>query len=155
MTRFIGEYDAKLDNKGRFILPAPLKKQVPKEANDQFVINRGFEKCLIMYPRNEWDIIADEINKLNPYVKENRDFIRYFFRGATELSLDSSSRLLLPKRLLEYGGIANDIVLFAHTNKIEIWSTELYNTILDKEPDDFAALAEKVMGKNNDTANGN
>ena len=155
MTRFIGEYDAKLDNKGRFILPASLKKQVPQEANDQFVINRGFEKCLIIYPRNEWDIITDEINKLNPYVKENREFIRYFFRGATELSLDSSSRLLLPKRLLEYCGIGNEIVLFAHTNKIEIWSSELYNTILDKEPDDFAALAEKVMGKNNDTANGN
>jgi MraZ protein len=155
MTRFIGEYDCKIDNKGRFILPALLKKQVPQEAADQFVINRGFEKCLVMYPRNEWDIITEEINKLNAYVKENRDFVRYFFRGATELTLDSSARLLLPKRLTEYAGINNDIVLFAHTNKIEIWSAEVYNAVLDKEPEDFAKLAEKVMGKNNDTSNGN
>jgi MraZ protein len=154
MTRFIGEFECRMDNKGRFILPAGLKKQVPQEADSQFVVNRGFEKCLIMYPRNEWDTITDEINKLNPYVKENRDFIRYFFRGATELTLDSSARLLLPKRLLEYGSIENDIILFAHTNKIEIWSAALYNTILENEPEDFARLAEKVMGKNNES-NGN
>src|SRR5438105_2096401 len=122
MTHFIGEYECKLDSKGRFILPASLKKQVPQEAAEQFVVNRGFEKCLILYPRNEWELITGEINKLNHYVKQNRDFIRYFYRGATELTLDSSARLLLPKRLLEYGGIDKDIILFAHTNKIEIWS---------------------------------
>jgi len=155
MTRFIGEYDCRLDNKGRVILPASLKKQIPKEADNQFVVNRGFEKYLVMYPKNEWDIITDEINKLNQYVKENRDFIRYFYRGATELTLDSAARLLLPKRLLEYAGIGQDVVLFAHTNKIEIWSAESYNNILANEPNDFAALAEKVMVKNNDAANGN
>jgi MraZ protein len=147
MTRFFGEFECKTDNKGRFILPASLKKQMPQEADGQFVVNRGFEKCLIMYPRNEWDSITDEINGLNPYVQENREFIRYFFRGATELTLDNAARLLLPKRLLEYAGIDKDIVLFAHTNKIEIWSAELYNTILDNEPENFASLAEKVMGK--------
>lgn len=155
MTRFIGEYECRLDNKGRLILPAALKKQVPQEADGQFVVNRGFEKYLVMYPKNEWDTITDEINRLNQYVKENRDFIRYFYRGATELSLDGSARLLLPKRLQEYAGISQDIVLFAHTNKIEIWSAESYNNILANEPNDFAALAEKVMVKNNDAANGN
>jgi MraZ protein len=147
MTRFLGEYDCKLDAKGRFIMPTVLRKQVPQEAADRFVVNRGFEKCLVMYPRNEWEIIADEINKLNPYVKRNREFIRYFFRGATELTLDSAGRLLLPRRLLEYAGITKDAVLFAHTNKIEIWAEELYNTVLGSEPEDFADLAESVMGK--------
>ena len=155
MTRFIGEYECRLDNKGRLILPAALKKQIPQEADGQFVVNRGFEKYLVMYPKNEWDTITDEINRLNQYVKENRDFIRYFYRGATELSLDSSARLLLPKRLQEYAGINQDIVLFAHTNKIEIWSAESYNNILANEPNDFAALAEKVMVKKDDAANGN
>lgn len=151
MTRFLGEFECKLDGKGRFILPTALRKQVPLEASDQFVVNRGFEKCLVMYPRNEWDKISDEINKLNPYVKRNREFIRYFYRGATELSLDNASRLLLPKRLLEYAEIDKDVVLFASTNKIEIWSQGLYDNMLGDEPEDFADLAEAVMGKSGGT----
>jgi MraZ protein len=130
-------------------MPSSLRKQVPQEAADRFVINRGFEQCLVMYPVNEWQKITDEINKLNPYVKKNRDFIRYFFRGAVELTLDSSARLLLPKRLLEYANIDKDVVLFAHTNKIEIWAEQLYNNVLDNEPEDFADLAESVMGNKN------
>jgi MraZ protein len=149
MKSLIGEFDCTLDSKGRFIMPTGLRKQIPQEAGDKFVINRGFEKCLVMYPFNEWEKISEEINKLNPYVQQNRDFIRYFFRGAIELSLDASSRLLLPKRLLDYAGISKDVVLFAHTNKIEIWSEELYNNIMDSEPENFAGLAEKVMGGGN------
>lgn len=149
MKSLIGEFDCTLDSKGRFIMPQALRKQIPQEAGDKFVINRGFEKCLVMYPFNEWEKISEEINKLNPYVQQNRDFIRYFFRGAIELTLDASSRLLLPKRLLDYAGISKDIVLFAHTNKVEIWSEELYNNIMDSEPENFAGLAEKVMGGGN------
>jgi MraZ protein len=151
MTRLIGEYECKLDPKGRFILPTGLKKQIPQEAGEHFVVNRGFEKCLILYPKNEWDVISDEINKLNPYVKRNREFIRYFYRGATELMLDNAARLLLPKRLLEYAEIDKDVVLFAHTNKIEIWSAALYDNVLGNEPEDFADLAESVMGGNGNT----
>ncbi|MGZ5243915.1 MAG: division/cell wall cluster transcriptional repressor MraZ [Bacteroidia bacterium] len=149
MKSLIGEYDCTLDSKGRFIMPTALRRQIPQEAGDKFVINRGFEKCLVMYPFSEWEKISEEINKLNPYVQQNRDFIRYFFRGAIELSLDASSRLLLPKRLLDYAGISKDVVLFAHTNKVEIWSEELYNNIMDSEPANFADLAEKVMGGSN------
>ena len=151
MTRFLGEYECTIDSKGRFILPAQLKKQVPQESDGQFVVSRGFEKCLVMYPRHEWDAISDEINKLNPYVKENREFIRYFFRGASEISLDSAARLLLPKSLMEYAGIQKDIVLFTHTNKIEIWDAHTYNNLLNQEPEDFSTLAEKVMGKPKET----
>jgi MraZ protein len=149
MTRFLGEFECKLDDKGRFALPSGLKKQVPQEAGEKFVLNRGFEKCLVLYPRNEWDKITEEINKLNPYVKKNRDFLRYFFRGATEITLDNAARILLPKRLQEYAGINREIVLFGHTNKIEVWAAELYDTMLGDEPEDFADLAENVMGGGN------
>ena len=146
MTNFLGEYNCKLDGKNRFILPAGLKKQIPTEAKGQFVINRGIEKCLVLYPRNEWDKITEEINKLNPYKKENRRFMRYFFRGATELQLDGSDRLLLPQQLQDYADIEKEIVLFAHTNKIEIWAKAEYEDLMTEEPEDFAELAEKVMG---------
>lgn len=146
MTNFLGEYECKLDAKGRFILPSGLKKQVPAEANGQFVVNRGFEKCLVLYPYNEWEKITKEVNKLNQFVKKNRQFVRHFFRGATEVTLDGSDRMLLPKPLKSYAEINKEMVLFAHTNKIEIWAKEAYEDLLSDEPEDFADLAEQVMG---------
>jgi MraZ protein len=148
MTNLIGEYECRIDAKGRFMLPAGLKKQLPPEVQDRFVINRGFEKCLVLYPRNVWKVISDEVNQLNLYNKKNRDFVRYFYRGATELVLDSASRLLLPKQLSAYAGIEKEIVLSAFSNRIEIWARGVYQNLLTNEPEDFSSLAEEVMGKN-------
>lgn len=148
MTNLIGEYECRIDAKGRFMLPAGLKKQLPPEVRDRFVINRGFEKCLVLYPMNVWKVISDEVNQLNLYNKKNRDFVRYFYRGATELILDSASRLLLPKQLSLYAGIEKEIVLSAFSNRIEIWAKGVYQNLLTNEPEDFSSLAEDVMGKN-------
>jgi MraZ protein len=106
-----------------------------------------------MYPLNEWKVISEEVNGLNLYSKKNREFARYFFRGASELSLDATSRLLLPKSLLEYASIEKDVVLFAYSNRIEVWSKANYDTMLGDEPEDFASLAEEVMAKNKSNAN--
>ncbi|MFH0866592.1 MAG: division/cell wall cluster transcriptional repressor MraZ [Bacteroidota bacterium] len=155
MTNLIGEYECRIDAKGRFMLPAGLKKQLPPEVQDRFVINRGFEKCLVLYPGNVWKVISDEVNQLNLYNKKNRDFVRYFYRGATELILDSASRLLLPKQLSLYAGIEKEVVLSAFSNRIEIWAKGVYQNLLTNEPEDFSSLAEEVMGKNDnkDTKN--
>ncbi len=153
MSHFLGEYECKLDPKGRLMIPAGLKKQLSPEAQDRFVINRGFEKCLVLYPLNEWKTISDEVNGLNLYAKKNRDFARYFFRGATELALDGNSRILLPKTLLEYATIDKELVLFAYSNRIEVWSKAGYEAMLNDEPDDFASLAEEVMAKNKSKEN--
>jgi MraZ protein len=149
MTQFLGEFECKLDAKGRLMLPSALRKQVSPEAQEKFVVNRGFENCLALYPFNEWQKISAEVNRLNMYVKKNREFARYFYRGATELELDTAGRLLLPKRLLEYAGADKDIILSAFSNKIEVWSKDKFESILNDEPADFAALAEEVMGKIN------
>jgi MraZ protein len=127
-------------------MPSGLLKQLKGLESEGFVANRGFEKCIALYPNREWKKIAAEINGLNLYVKKNRDFVRYFFRGATEMEIDSSERLLIPKSLLEYIGANKELVLFAYFNRIEIWAKELYGNILDDEPNDFAQLAEEVMG---------
>ncbi len=146
MTNFIGEFDCKLDAKGRLMLPSSLRKQLDPAAQESFVMNRGFEKCLVLYPKNDWKYISEEVNKLNQYVKKNREFTRYFYRGATELALDGTGRLLFPKRLFDYAGVQKEVVLFAHGNKIEIWDKEAYDNLLTDEPDEFASLAEEVMG---------
>lgn len=147
MGQLIGEFDCKLDAKGRMALPAALKKQLPDAERLGLVINRGFEKHLVIYPRNEWDQITAKLTKLNQYVAKNRKFIRDFTRGATELMLDSAGRVLLPKTLLEYGRIDNEVVLFCQFNKIEVWSKDAYNKLWEEDGnDDFVALAEEVMG---------
>lgn len=146
MLQLLGEYTCKIDAKGRLRLPSPLLKQLGKYAEQGFVLNRGFEKCLVLYPRLSWDSHAKEIQQLNQYVKRNRDFVRYFFRGATELELDGNTRLLLPKPLLQYAHIDKELILLAYFDKIEIWSKEQYDALLEQEPEDFEALAEDVMG---------
>jgi MraZ protein len=147
VSQLHGEYVCKLDAKGRLIIPAALKKQLPKAAKDIFFINRGFEKCCVLYPSNEWATISAEINKLSDYIKKEREFKRYFLRGASQLEMDAASRVLIPKTLLEYSGASTEVVLLAYGNKIELWSKAGYDKMLSEEPADFSALAEEVMSK--------
>ncbi|MFO7998638.1 MAG: division/cell wall cluster transcriptional repressor MraZ [Bacteroidales bacterium] len=154
MAHLIGEYDCKLDAKGRFVLPSGLKKQLMPDDQERFVMNRGFEKNLTLYPDSEWQKISREINALNLYNKKNREFVRYFFRGASELTADSTNRLLVPKSLMEYAGIDKEVVLFAYGQRIEIWARDLYEEMMRNEPEDFSALAEEVMGKINNESGG-
>ncbi len=151
MNNLIGEFDCKLDSKSRFTMPSQLKKQFGQDDQFSFVMNRGFEKCLVLYPLSEWKKISDELSKLNIYKKKERNFLRYFLRGATNLTLDGNNRLLLPKTLMLYAEIEKDIILFAQFNRVEIWAKTLYENLLTDEPDDFATLAEDVMGADNES----
>ena len=147
MTLLHGEYECRIDEKGRIILPAGLKKQLPPEAQEKFIINRGFENCLTMYPINEWNEVSKDVNQLNLFVKDHRIFARNFNRGATELQLDASNRVLIPKTLLEYARIQKDLILSAFSNRIEVWAKEEYEQHLKMSDDEYADLAEKVMEK--------
>lgn len=146
MSHLLGEFECKLDAKGRLMLPAGLRKQMPEAEKDGLVVNRGFERHLVVYSRKEWDKIMEDLSRLNQYEKKTRDFIRYFTRGATELSLDSAGRVLFPKSLLDYAGIGTDAVLSSQFNKIEVWAKDAYDAQMDNEPENFANLAEEVMG---------
>jgi MraZ protein len=147
MIGFIGEYEATLDNKGRFLLPSGFKKQLPEGATENFVVNRGFEKCLSLYPMKSWKPIFAQISDLNDFDPDVRKFRRYFLNGATQIELDSASRLLLPKNLMEYAGLEKDIVLVSAVNKIEIWDKNKYQEFFETfSPDAFSNLANQVMG---------
>ena len=91
--------------------------------------------------------ISEEVNQLNLYVKKNREFLRKFNRGAMEIELDGTNRMLLPKSLLDYAGIEKDIILFAFGNRVEVWAEKEYHKMMKDESVDFASLAEEVMGK--------
>lgn len=146
MTSFLGEFECKLDNKSRFLLPSGLRKQLDPEAKEQFVMNRGFEGCLVLYPITDWQKITSRLQKLNLFVAKNRAFYRQFHNGATAVSLDNNGRVLVPKTLMDYADLKKDIVLFAYADRIEIWSKGRYEKVMDQDADAFAQLAEEVMG---------
>jgi MraZ protein len=150
MIGFLGEYEATIDNKGRFLLPAGIKKQLPEGDNTQFVINRGFEKCLTLYPIKTWEPIFSEISKLNDFDPKVREFRRYFLNGATVLELDTANRLLIPPNLKDHAGLEKDIVLVSAINKLEIWDKSKYQQFFESySPEAFSDLAQQVMGGSN------
>ena len=150
MISFLGEYEATLDSKGRFLLPAGLKRQIPDGESTRFVINRGFEKCLTLYPMQSWQPLYDQISTLNDFDPKVREFRRYFLNGAIMVEPDAAGRLLIPQNLKDYAGLGKDIVLAAAVNKIEIWDKEGYQKFFESySPDDFSSLAQMVMVNGN------
>jgi MraZ protein len=147
MATFIGDYPCKVDAKGRIILPMAFKKQMPAAAQDHFVVRKDiFENCLVLYAIDDWNRQLEKIRKrINPYNREHNMFLRNFFKGTAELSLDNNNRMLIPKRLFDLIGAERDVVLAGQDGRIEIWSASVYDTI-EMPAEDFANLAEKLMG---------
>ncbi len=148
MKPLIGEYECKVDSKGRFLMPSGLRKQLPEDQQSEFVINKGLGKCLVLYPMSVWERELAKIQARNQYVKKNRDFTRWFMQGATQIGLDGNGRILIPKRLMNYANVQKDIVLASQIDKVEIWDQEAYEHWMDESETDFAQLAEEVMGDN-------
>ncbi|NJM79600.1 MAG: division/cell wall cluster transcriptional repressor MraZ [Flavobacterium sp.] len=146
MDALIGTYECKADVKGRVMLPTSLKKQLGS-LEDGFVLKRSvFQPCLELYSMKEWNKMMQKINKLNRFVKKNNDFIRRFTAGVKMVEIDATGRLLIPKDLVVFAQIDKDIVLSSAVSIIEIWDKNLYEDAIDNATDDFADLAEEVMG---------
>lgn len=147
MVNLIGTYECKVDAKGRLMVPSALKKQLTPMLQDGFVLKRSvFQPCLELYPMAEWNILMGKINGLNRFKKKNNDFIRRFTAGVKTVEVDANGRLLIPKDLVSFAGIDNEIVLSSAINIIEIWDKDKYENTIDASADDFADLAEEVMG---------
>lgn len=146
MEGFLGEYEATVDAKGRFLLPAGFKKQLPEKREAAFVLNRGFEKCLSLYTSESWNPLYNELSNLNDFDPKVRQFKRFFLNGATLVEMDSAGRILLPKNLMEYAEIGKDIVLVSAIDKIEIWNKTKYQEFFETfTPESFSDLANEVM----------
>ena len=150
MINILGTYECKADSKGRIMLPSPLKKQIAPVLKDGFVIKRSvFNKCLEIHPMSEWKKIVDQVNQLNRFVKKNNDFIRSYMSGLKIVNADSSSRVLIPKDLLEFASLKKQIVLSSSVNIIEVWDKNEYEKSVSKSLKEFGDLAEEVMGNKN------
>jgi MraZ protein len=148
MTGFLGEYEVTIDAKGRFLLPAGFKKQVPEDWGNQYVISRGIEPCLTLYPMKNWEPIFSKISELNAFDPKVRQFQRYFLNGATTVELDTAGRLLIPQNLKLFAELDKDAVLVAAVQKIEIWDKKKYQQFFENfSPESFSQLADEVMVK--------
>ena len=147
MINIIGTYECKADAKGRVMLSSPLKKQLLPVIQDGFVLKRSvFQECLELYPMEEWNVMMQKINKLNRFRKKNNDFIRLFTAGVKIVEPDAAGRILIPKDLKNFAGIGKELVLSSAVNIIEIWDKDKYENAVKSAIDDFADLAEEVMG---------
>lgn len=149
MQSLIGEYDCKVDAKGRFMFPVNLRKQLEDAFDKGFVINRNLhQKCLVLYPISEWNKLNKKLSKLNRLIKANDVFVRKFTGGATGADADNTGRVLLPKSLVDYAGISTDIKILGSNNVIEIWDKNSYGQFLSQELD-IEQLAQDVLGNLN------
>ncbi|MCK0189481.1 division/cell wall cluster transcriptional repressor MraZ [Arenibacter sp. F20364] len=151
MINFIGTYDCKADSKGRVMLPVALKNQMSPVINEGFVVKRSvFQPCLELYPMAEWNLLMQKMNKKNRFKKKNNDFIRRFSAGVKVVEIDATGRLLIPKNLVDVAGITKEVVLSSAINIVEIWDKDSYEKVLEETAEDFASLAEEVMGDDDD-----
>ena len=155
MLNLIGTYECKVDVKGRLMVPAALKKQLNPVVEKGFVVKRAvFQQCLELYPIEEWNALMQKVSQLNRFNRKNNDFIRRFTAGVRTLELDAAGRLLIPKDLMSFAGISKDIVISSSINIVELWDKEKYEKAIDDAANDFADLAEDVMGDSHDVGNG-
>lgn len=120
--------------------------------DDGFVLKRSvFQACIELYPMQEWNLLMEKINKLNRFKKKNNDFIRRFTAGVKMIEVDSNGRLLVPKDLYSFAGLEKELVISSAVNIVEIWDKKKYEEVIEDAADDFAALAEEVMGDEQDT----
>ena len=151
MIGFIGTYDCKADAKGRVMIPVTLKNQLSPVLNKGFVIKRSvFQPCLELYPMDEWQLLMEKMNKKNRFRKKNNDFIRTFSAAVKPVEIDATGRLLIPRNLISVAGIQKEVVLSSAINIIEIWDKDNYEKVIEETAENFADLAEEVMGDDGD-----
>jgi len=136
----IGEYRHTLDDKKRISLPSKFRKEIGKS----IVITRGLDNCLFVYPQKEWGVISQKLGSLGFGQASTRGFNRYMLAGATEVTVDSVGRILLPEHLTSFAGIKSKVVFAGVYNRIEIWEEKRWETNMKKVVQNADAMAENL-----------
>src|SRR5579875_998111 len=137
----MGEFQHSLDDKGRMIVPVKFRE----ELGATFVMTRGLDKCLFVYPMSEWEILESKLKSLPMTRADARSFVRFFFSGASECELDKQGRVLIPAGLREYAGLTKDCVVLGVSNRVEIWAQDSWKAYSDEAAESFAEIAEKLV----------
>ncbi len=145
MTFFTSEYECKLDAKGRLVLPAKIKNNLPEVSGAEMVLGRGFDQCLTLYSQVEFNKIYSQIAGLSGFNEENRRLQRTFFMGISSIELDANGRFMIPKPLLKYADLDKEVTVVGMGNHIEIWNPDIYHSYLINDPKEFNDLAKNKL----------
>ena len=131
-----GEFQNNLDAKGRLIVPTKLKE----ELGQQFMITKGVEQCLLVYPMEAWKVMEETRAGLDFFNPAARKFERYFFGSAELCEVDKQGRVLIPLTLRKFAGIEKEVYTIGTGTKLEIWNKETYEAYMDVNynPDDLS-----------------
>jgi MraZ protein len=146
MAGFKGHAEYSVDAKGRVALPAKMRRAIRPEANNTVMITRGIENCIFIYPMDEWERKDSEMDKLNQYHGEARDFVRMISMWADDQELDSQGRITLSKKILEFAHITDKVTVVGAKDRIEIWNPDTLEAYMNPVYDRYETLAERVMG---------
>lgn len=138
---FMGEYQHTIDQKGRIMMPAKIRSQL----GERFVLTKGLDSCLFVYPEGEWKVLEDKLKKLPFTNKDARNFSRFFFSGAIEVEFDKQGRVLIPNNLRNHGKLDKEAVIIGVSTRLEIWDKETWENYNVETQGEYEELAEKMM----------
>lgn len=138
---FIGQYQHSIDEKGRVHIPARFRESL----GGTFVLTRGLDNCLFAFPLVEWAKLEEQLKGL-PFTKADaRAFTRFFFAGAAEVELDRQGRVVVPPHLREYAKLDRDVVVLGVSDRVEIWSKDVWDAYEGETDLSYEAVAEKIV----------
>ncbi|GAE24141.1 cell division protein MraZ [Halalkalibacter wakoensis JCM 9140] len=138
---FMGEYRHNVDEKGRMIVPAKFRDRL----GSSFVVTRGLDRCLFVYPQDEWSKLETKLKDLPFTKKDARAFTRFFFSGATECELDKQGRVNIASPLRDYAQLDKECVVIGVSNRVEIWSKTIWEDYFAESEESFSEIAENIV----------
>lgn len=140
---FMGEYHQKIDDKGRITIPSKLRY----ELGESFIVTRGLDNCLFIYPKEEWNQVISKYKEL-PNTKDARNFMRFFLSGATEVNFDKQGRINIPMPLIKYSDLLKDCIVIGVNERLEIWSKENWDSFIENNEENLSDIADKLFSTN-------
>lgn len=138
---FMGEYQHSIDEKGRMIVPSKFRDAL----GSTFVITRGLDQCLFVYPKEEWNVLEKKLKSLPLMKSDARAFTRFFFSGATECELDKQGRVNIPANLRDHAKLDKETIVIGVSNRVEVWSKASWESYAQESEDSFNEIAEKLV----------
>ncbi|MFA7283985.1 MAG: division/cell wall cluster transcriptional repressor MraZ [Candidatus Omnitrophota bacterium] len=142
---FYGEFEHSIDRKGRLIMPAKFREVAKNQFVEKFFVTRGLDKCLFMFSEEEWRSQENKFKAMSFTKQQARIFNRLLFSGALDVCPDKQGRVLLPQYLKDFAQIKKDVVIVGVSNRIEIWSKELWRDFYANSRQSFEEISEKLM----------
>lgn len=143
ISMFMGEYHHSIDDKGRLIIPSKFRE----ELGERFIITRGLDNCLFIYPMNEWNHIIERYKQL-PNTKDARNFMRFFLSGATECEFDKQGRIKIPAPLITAAHLEKDCIIIGVSDRLEVWSKKNWEEFIAANEDSLSDIADNLFANN-------